>query len=159
MLSEFERREMYGLATFEETGINHTVWHELTNVFEILTIPFKKHLTDHISNLEENPNLMLVESLLQVYQDKDNQLLLHVLCDLSDWDPLEEFTVCYFSLPPTFKYLVKGKDETFESHKTDNRKVYQNYLNDKLPKLFNKTVNEHLINNKLLLPCCWGLAT
>ena len=58
---------MYGLDAIEETKTNHTVWHELTNVIKILNVPFKKRLTDHISNLEENPNLMLIESLLQVY--------------------------------------------------------------------------------------------
>ena len=63
-------------------------------------IPFEKHLTDHISNLEENPNLMLIESLLQVYQE--NQPLVKVLCDLFDWDPqtdpLANFAQCVSSV-------------------------------------------------------------
>ena len=43
----------------------------------------------------------------------------------------------YFSLPPSFKYFVKGKDETFRSHEKDHRKAYHNYLKDKLQEHFN----------------------
>ncbi len=64
-----QKWQMYGLDTIEETKTNHTIWHELTNVIKILNVPLDKSLTDHISNLEENPNLMLIESLLQVYQE------------------------------------------------------------------------------------------
>ena len=128
------------LDAIEETKTNHTVWHELTNVIKILNVPFGKRLTNHIPNLEENPNLMLIESLLQVYQE--NQPLVKVLCDLPDWDPqtdpLANFVQCFFSFPPKLVYYVKGKDEKFESHETEQRKAYQNYLNDKLQELFNK---------------------
>ena len=83
---------------------------------------------------------MLFESLVQVYEEDHS--LVRVLCDLSDWDPqtdpLEEFSVCFFSLPPKFKYFVKGKDQTFESHEKEHRKAYQNYLYEKRQELFNK---------------------
>ncbi len=59
----------------------HTVWHEFTNVIEILNVPFEKRLTDHISNLEENPDLILVKTLPQLCEE--NQPLVKVLCDLS----------------------------------------------------------------------------
>ena len=73
---------IYGLDAIEEAKTNYTVWHEFSNVIEILNVPFEKRLTDHISNFEENLDFTLVESLLQLYQE--NQPLLKVLCDLSD---------------------------------------------------------------------------
>ena len=125
MLDESEKWQMYGLDAIEETKTNHTVWHKLTNVIKIINVPFEKRLTDHISNLEENSNLMLIESLLQVYQE--NQPLVKVLCDLSDWDPqtdpLANFAQCLFSFPPKFVYYVKGKDEKFESHETEPKRT------------------------------------
>ncbi len=138
MLAEFEKWRMYGPDAMEET--KHGIWLEVRNVLKILNVPFEKHLTDHLSHLQKSSDLMLMESLSQVYED--NQSLVKVLCDLSDWDPqtdpLEDFAVCYFSLPPSFKYFVKGKDETFRSHEKEHRKAYQNYLYEKLQELFNK---------------------
>ena len=48
-----------------------------------------KGFTEHLLHLEENPDQTFVESLSQVlvYQNKDNQPLLHVLSYLSDWNP------------------------------------------------------------------------
>ncbi len=93
-------------------------------------------LTELLSVEKLHPDQTFVESLLQVYQDKDNQPLLHVLCDLSKWDPqtdpLANFAVCYFSLPPKFKYFVKATKETFESHEKKHKKAYQDYLENKL---------------------------
>ncbi len=117
----------------------HTVWTEVSNVLKILDFPFEKPLIDHLPSLQKSPDLMLVESLLQVYKDK--QPLVKVLSDLSDWDPqidpLANFAMCYFSLPPLFKYFVRGTDETFRSHEKDHRKAYHNYLKDKLQEHFN----------------------
>ncbi len=79
MLDESEKWQMYGLDAMEEAKTNHTVWYQFTKVIEILNVRFEKRLTDHISNLEENPNLLLVESLLQLYQE--NQPLVKVICD------------------------------------------------------------------------------
>ena len=88
MLDEFEKWEMYGLDAIEEAGTNYAVWREFTNVIEILNVPFEKYFTEHLLSLEENPDLMLIESLFQEYQD--NQSLIEVLCDLSNpkADPL-----------------------------------------------------------------------
>ncbi len=137
MLEEFERWRMYGLDAMEET--RHTVWLEVSNVLKILDFPFEKPLIDHLSSLQKSPDLMLMESLLQVYED--NQPLVKVLSDLSDWDPqidpLANFALCYFSLPHSFEYYVKGTDETFRSHEKDHRKAYHNYLKDKLQEHFN----------------------
>ena len=69
---------------------------------------------------------MLMESLLQVYED--NQPLVKVLSDLSDWDPqidsLANFALCYFSLPPSFKYFVKEQMRHFDlTKKTTEKRV------------------------------------
>ena len=137
MLDEFEKWEMYGLDAIEEAGTNYAVWREFTNVIEILNVPFEKYFTEHLLSLEENPDLMLIESLFQEYQD--NQSLIEVLCDLSNpkADPLEPVAECLFSSPPTFMYYVRGKKERFESKEQDEQKAYQNYLKDKLREHFN----------------------
>ncbi|CAB4032398.1 Hypothetical predicted protein [Paramuricea clavata] len=128
MLDEFEKWEMYGLDAIEEAGINYAVWREFTSVIEILNVPFEKYFTEHLLSLEENPDLMLIESLFQEY--RDNQALIEVLCDLSDprADPLEPVAECLFGSPPTFIYYVRGKGEKFRSKEQDEQKAYQNYL-------------------------------
>jgi hypothetical protein len=96
---------MYGLDAIEEGGTNYAVWREFTNVIEILNVPFEKYFTEHLLSLEENPDLMLIESLFQEYQD--NQSLIEVLCDLSNpkGDPLEPFAECLFCSPP-YLYIL-----------------------------------------------------
>ena len=110
MLDEFEKWEMYGFDAIEEAGTNYAVWHEFTNVIEILNVPFEKYFTEHLLSLEENPDLMLIESLFQEYQD--NRSLIEVLCDLSNpkADPLEPFAECLFSNPlPLYIMLEERK--------------------------------------------------
>ena len=75
MLDEFEKWEMYGLDAIEEAGTNYAVWREFINVIEILNVPFEKYFTEHLLSLEENPDLMLIESLFQEY--RDNQSLIY----------------------------------------------------------------------------------
>ena len=82
MLDEFEKWKMYGFDAMEEARTNYAVWREFTNVIEILNVTFEKYFTEHLLSLEENPDLMLVESLFQECQD--NQSLIEVLCDLSN---------------------------------------------------------------------------
>ena len=122
MLDEFEKWEMYGLDAIEEAGTNYAVWREFTNVIEILNVPFEKYFTEHLLSLEENPDLMLIESLFQEY--RDNQSLIEVLCDLSNpkADPLEPVAECLFSSPPTFIYYVRGKKERFESKEPNEQR-------------------------------------
>ncbi len=66
MLEEFERWRMYGLDAMEET--RHTVWSEVSNVLKILDFPFEKRLIDHLSSLQKSTDLILMESLLEVYE-------------------------------------------------------------------------------------------
>ena len=80
----------------EET--RHTVWSEVSNVLKILDFPFEKRLIDHISSLQKSTDLILMESLLEVYED--NQPLVKVLSDLSDWDRQIELPA--LTLPHSF---------------------------------------------------------
>ena len=90
--------------------------------------------------MEKNPDQTLVESLLRVYQDKDNQPFFHALYDLFNWDrqtdPLADFAFCYFSMPPSFKYFIKGTEKTFRSYENYHKKAYQEYLENKLLEQF-----------------------
>ncbi len=93
-----------------------SVWYEFVDALGILNIEVHKHFIDLLLVLEKNPDQTFAESLLQLYQDEDKQPLLHVLCDLSKWDPQTDppanFAVCYFNLPPKFKYFLKGYSNT-----------------------------------------------
>jgi hypothetical protein len=124
MLDEFEKWEMYGLDAMEEAGTNYAVWREFTNVIEILNVPFEKYFTEHLLSLEENPDLMLIESLFQEYQD--NQSLIEVLCDLSNpkADPLEPFAECLFSSPlPLYIMLEERKKGSRARNKMNKRHI------------------------------------
>ena len=137
MLDEFEKWEMYGIDAMEEAKASCIVWREFSHVLEILNVPFEKYLTEHLLSLEENPDLMLIESIFHVYQD--NQSLIEILRDLfiPKADPLERIAECFFTSPPTFNYFVRGKKERFKSKEPDTLKAYEDYLKDKLRKHFN----------------------
>jgi hypothetical protein len=140
MMDEHETWQMYGLEAIEIIKNQCSIWHEFVNTLGILNIKVQKDFTDHLQLLEKNPDQTLVESLLRVYQDKDNQPLFHALYDLSNWDrqtdPLADFAVCYFSMPPSFKYFIKGTEKTFRSYENDHKKAYQEYLENKLREQF-----------------------
>ncbi len=53
MMDGFEKCRIYGLDAIEEAKTNYTVWHEFSNVIEILNVPFEKRLTDHMSTLSK----------------------------------------------------------------------------------------------------------
>lgn len=134
MMTELEGWRMHGLAAIEQVNNKRSVWQEFLEVTRILNVNVRKDFTDHLLQLEEEPDQEFVDSLLQVYED--NQSLLHALCDLSDWnpqtDPLESYAECYFSLPPSYTYYVKGTNEKFRSRETDHKKAYQKHLENKL---------------------------
>ena len=138
MLTEFEKWQIYGPDAMNKN--KHTTCLEVTNVLKILNVSFENRVVNHLSDMEKSTDLKLMELLFRLYEE--NQSLVKVLSDLSDWDPridpLADFAVCYFSLPPSFKYFVKGKDETFRSHEQDHREAYRGYLKDKLQQHFDK---------------------
>ena len=95
----------------EET--RHTVWSEVSNVLKILDFPFEKRLIDHLSSLQKSTDLILMESLLEVYED--NQPLVKVLSDLSDWDPqidpLADFAIYYDWLSELTSFIQASCDK------------------------------------------------
>ena len=103
-----------------------SIWHEFVNTLGILNIKVQKDFTDHLQLLEKNPDQTLVESLLCVYQDKDNQPLFHALYDLSNWDrqtdPLANFALCYFSMPPSFELLYQRNREDIQVPRKGSQK-------------------------------------
>jgi hypothetical protein len=140
MMDEYETWQMYGIDAIEKIKNDCQIWHEFVSVLMILNIKVQKEFTDHLQLLERDPDQTFVESLLHVYQDKDNQALLHVLHDLYSWDrrtdPLESYAECHFSLPARYTYYVKGTKETFRSHETDHKKAYEEYLEHQLREQF-----------------------
>ena len=59
--------------------------------------------------------------------------------------PLEPFSIGHFSNPASYKYYVKGSDETFQSYETDHQKAYQNHMKNKLREDFQKLLLFNLI--------------
>ncbi len=75
MMDEHETWQMYWLEAIEIIKNQCSIWHEFVNTLGILNIKVQKDFTDHLQLLEKNPDQTVVESLLRVYQDKDNQPL------------------------------------------------------------------------------------
>ena len=140
MMDEYETWQMYGINALGKIKNDCQIWHEFVNVLIILGIKVQKEFTDHLHLLERNPDQAFVESLLHVYQDKDNHALLHVLHGLHGWDRqidhLEFCAECHSSLPARYKYYVKGTEETFWSHEADHKKAYEEYLEHQLREQF-----------------------
>jgi hypothetical protein len=140
MMNEYEAWQMYGIDAIEKIKNDCQIWHEFVNVLMILNIKVQKEFADHLQLLERDPDPTFVESLLHVYQDKDNQAVLHVLHDLYSWDsrtdPLADGAMCYFSMPPSFRYFIEGTEKTFTSHESDHKKAYKEYLEQQLREQF-----------------------
>ncbi len=138
MLTEFEKWRMYGFEILVEN--KNTICLEVMNVFEILNIHFGNRFAEQLSDMEKSADFELMELLFRLCER--NQPLVKVLSDFSCWDsqtdPLADFALCYFSLPPSFKYFVKGTDETFVSHKRDHKKAYRGYIKHSLQQHFDK---------------------
>ena len=60
---------MYGPDAMEET--KHTIWLKVENVLKILNVSFGNRLIDHLSNLQQSPDLMLMECYCR-YMKKTN---------------------------------------------------------------------------------------
>jgi hypothetical protein len=121
----------------------HGVCHEFMAAIKILNIEIHEDFAEHLTYLQEDPDLRFVKTLMYTYQHKNIQPLLQTLSDLSacnpEIDPPEAYAQCHFSSPPRYTYYIKaGTDEKFKSHETDRKKAYKNYLENRL--------QEHLVN-------------
>ena len=118
MMTEREEWNMHGVAAIERINRSHSVWQEFLNVLGILNIDGPKEFADHLLGLQKDPNQYFVEALLHVY--KNNRAMVDTLHNLSHppAQPLEPFSIGYFSSPGSYKYYIKGSDETFKSYET-----------------------------------------
>ena len=135
-----ERWDMHGMTAIERFNAHHAVWHEFLNVLGILNIEVDKEFADHLMGLQKDPDRYFVWDLLQLHEN--NQALANILSDLSHppAQPLESYSIGYFSSPGSYKYYVKGSDETFQSYETDHQKGYHGHLQNKLREHFNKLI-------------------
>ena len=82
----------------------------------------RKEFADHVIRLQKDPDRYFVEALLQVYEN--NRAMVDVLHNLSHppAQPLESYSIGYFSSPGSCKYYIKGSNETFQLYETDHQK-------------------------------------
>ena len=139
MMTE-ERWDMHGMTAIERVNAHHAVWHEFLNVLGILNIEVDKEFADHLMGLQKDPDRYFVWDLLQLHEN--NQTLANILNDLlhPPAQPLESYSIGYFSSPGSYKCYVKGSDETFQSYETDHQKAYHGHLQNKLREHFNKLI-------------------
>ena len=131
---------MHGMTAIERVNAHHTVWHEFLNVLGILNIEVDKEFADHLMGLQKDPDRYFVWDLLQLHEN--NQALANILNDLlhPPTQPLESYSIGYFSSSGSYKYYVKGSDETFQSYEPDHQKAYHGHLENKLREHFNKLI-------------------
>ena len=97
-----------------------------------------KEFADHLLGLQKDPDRYFVEALFLVYEN--NRALVDILHNLSHppAQPLESLSISYFSNPGSYKYHIRGNDETFKSYETNHQKAYQNHMKNKLREHFEK---------------------
>ena len=92
----------------------------------------RKEFADHLMGLQKDPNQYFVEALLQVYENNRAMVdILHKLLHPSA-QPLEPYSIGYFSSPGSYKYYIKGSNEAFQSYKTDHQKACRKHMENKL---------------------------
>ena len=129
---------MHRLAAVERVHSNPSVWHEFLNVLGVLNIDVHKEFADHLMGLQKDPDQYFVEALLHMYEN--NRAMVDILHNLSHppAQPLEPYSIGYFSNPGSYKNYVKGSDETFRSYETDHQKAYQKHVENKLREYFQR---------------------
>ena len=117
-----------------------SVWHEFLNVLGVLNMDVRKEFADHLMGLQKDPDRYFVEAPLQVYEN--NRAMVDILHNLSHppAQPLEPYSIGYFSNPGSYKYYVKGSDETFQSYESDHQKAYRKHMKNKLHEHLNKLI-------------------
>ena len=103
MMTE-EGWNMHALTTMERVNIRSSVWHEFLYILGMLNIEVRKEFADHLMGLQKDLDRYFVEALLQVYEN--NRAMVDILHNLSHppAQPLEPFSIGYFSSPGSYKY-------------------------------------------------------
>jgi hypothetical protein len=139
MADEFEKWEIYGRNAMEELRRNHFAWNEFSKVAKLLNIPVQSYVIEHITSLETDPDLMLIESLFQEYLD--NEELIKTLRKVESPNPYEMIKSakeCYVVYSLQFRYYDKETGEGFVCAKESLSEAYWEYLKSELQRLYNK---------------------
>ena len=136
MMMEDEGWDMHGLAAMERVNYSPSIWHEFLDVLDILNMGIHQEFANHLMELQKDPNRYFVEALFRVYEN--NRALADILHNLSHppAQPLESLSIGYFSNPGSYKYRIRGSDETFKSYEINHQKAYQNHMKNKLREHF-----------------------
>ena len=126
------RIDRYGTSQQSSRGL-----HEIISVLGTLNMEVHEEFADHLMGLKKDPDRYFARDLLQVYEN--NRALANILNDLPHppAQPLEPYSIPYFSSPGSYKYYVKESHEAFQSYETDHQKAYREYLENKIREHFN----------------------
>ena len=142
-----DRTRRMGHARIDRYGTNQQSsrgLHEIISVLRILNMEVHEEFADHLMGLKKDLDRYFARDLLQVYEN--NRALANILNDLPHpqphptAQPLEPYSIPYFSSPGSYKYYVKESDEAFQSYETDHQKAYREYLENKIREHFNKLI-------------------
>ena len=100
MMTE-EGWNMHSLTAMERLNSSSSVWHEFLNVLGILNIEVHKEFADHLMGLQKDPDRYFIEDLLQVYEN--NRAMVDILLSHPPTQPLEPYSIAYFSSPCSYK--------------------------------------------------------
>ena len=136
MMTEEEGWDMHGLTAMERVNYSPSVWQEFLEALGTLNMSVDQEFIDHLIGLQKDPNRYFVEALFRVYDN--SRALVDILHNLSypPAQPLEPLSIGYFSSPGSYKYRIRGSDETFKSYEINHQKAYQTHMKNKLREHF-----------------------
>ena len=130
MMTDHEAWNIHGLNALNRISHQTLVWNKFNDVMKILDMNIHSNFKDHLVWLLTEPDQDFVRDLLQLYEN--NHELLNIINNPTE--PLEPYSECLFSYPPSYKYFVKGTQEQFTSRKGDFYKACHEYMKSKLRK-------------------------
>ena len=138
MMTDHEAWNIHGLNALDRISHQTLVWNKFIDVMKILDMEIRSDFKDHLAWLQTEPDQDFVEDLLQLYEN--NHELLNTINNLFNppEEPLEPYSQCYFSYPPSFKYFIRQTGEKFKSRERNFLKAYHEYMKTKLCKRVNK---------------------
>ena len=132
MMTEQEAWIVHGQNAFDRITQQNLVWKRFNDVMKILDVKIQSSFADHLTWLQTEPDQDLIRDLLQLYEK--NHDLIDTINNLFNppEEPLELYSECFFSYPPSYKYFVRETKEEFRSREGDCRKAYYEYMKSKL---------------------------
>ena len=138
MMTEQEGWQIHGLKAIERISKQTQVLNRFMDVLKILDEKMEYEFAKHLTWLQTKPDQDFIEDLLQLYEN--NHELLTIINNLFNppEKPLESYSECFFSYPPSFKHFIKETQEHFISREGDYHKAYHDYMKNKLRKHVNE---------------------